>query len=116
MEPSLHDGDVVLVRRTKQDRLRAGQVVVVSIPALPGRERVTWEHQGWAIKRVVALEGQALAPEFGGSPGDRVPTSTMVLAGDNQDVSLDSRQLGPYPARSLLGVVVFRLTRSQPAV
>lgn len=116
MEPSLHDGDVVLVRRTKQDRLRAGQVVVVSRPTCRGPELVTWEHQGWAIKRVVALEGQPLAPEYGGGPGDRVPASTMVLAGDNRDVSLDSRQLGPYPGRSLLGVVVVRLTRSQPAM
>lgn len=98
MEPTLHDGDRLLVRRATPRSLSTGRLVVLRRP--PGMAA----EGPWIVKRVCAL------------PGDRVPDTGVVVppgfvavVGDNPH-SQDSRQLGPLPAASLLGVVVRRLS------
>ncbi len=66
MVPALHDGDALLVRRTR--RIRAGQVVVVRFPGVPGP----------SVKRAVRPEGDG-----------------WWVLGDNPFGSTDSRELGP---------------------
>jgi signal peptidase I len=85
MSPTLHDGDRVLVRRSR--RIRAGQVVVFA----------TVRHQRadpqWLVKRVTEVEGEQ-----------------FTVAGDNPR-SLGSAQLGVLPRADLLGIVIRPDTR-----
>jgi nickel-type superoxide dismutase maturation protease len=67
MVPALRDGDALLVWRTR--RIRAGQIVVVRFPGVPGL----------TVKRAVRAAGAA---------------GWWVL-GDNPYGSTDSRELGP---------------------
>ncbi len=85
MSPTLHDGERVLVRRSR--RIRAGQVVVF---AAARRHR---SDPPWLVKRVTEVEGE----QFTG-------------AGDNPR-SLGSAPLGVIARADLLGVVVRPVTR-----
>ncbi len=76
MVPALRDGDALLVWRT--GRVRAGQVVVVRFPGVPGL----------SVKRAIRREG-------GG----------WWVLGDNPYGSTDSRDLGPA---SVVGRVLLR--------
>jgi SOS-response transcriptional repressor LexA len=76
MVPALRDGDALLVRRT--DRVRAGDVVVVSFADVPGM----------SVKRAVR-------------PVER----GWWVEGDNPYGSTDSRELGPA---TIVGRVVLR--------
>lgn len=78
MAPTLRDGDVVLARRA--DRVRSGDVVVVSWASRPGQ---------LSIKRAVRREG----------PG-------WYVVGDNDLASTDSRELG---AALVHGVIRWRV-------
>ncbi len=104
MQPTLRDGDRVLVRRVPPGRLRVGDVVV----ARPGRSGGSW-----LVKRVAALPGDPV-PEAVSARVDRaaVPDGALVLLGDNPAVSWDSRTLGLFDAVLLLGRVERRLSRS----
>lgn len=114
MYPTLSDGDRVLVRRCAVDSVRPGDVVVLLGPRMPGLglspaeflTGATNSERTLMVKRVVAI------------PGDPLPgTSSVVLAdeiivtGDNESMSFDSRQAGPFEASEVRGVVVRRLTR-----
>jgi signal peptidase I len=63
---------------------------------------------------VFALPGDPLprarVPKLRAVPGERVPDSSLVVLGDNPSMSIDSRQLGLFPADRLLGVLVRRTT------
>jgi signal peptidase I len=95
MRPSLAEGDRLLVRRGGRGRLRRGQLVVARRP-WPGHR---WSDPqpgvvtegGWLVKRVEAVDE---------------PPGTVYLVGDNGAQSWDSRQWGPCPTGSVLGVVV----------
>jgi signal peptidase I len=88
MEPTLHNGDRLLVRRVRAERLRIGQVVVLT--AAP-----------WIVKRVAAIPGDPVPWR----PDLMVPAGALVLLGDNRARSLDSRKLGYFATDNLLGVV-----------
>lgn len=80
MQPTYHDGDRLLVWRTR--RVRAGQVVVVHDPR--GGDRL------W-VKRVSALTADG-----------------VDIRGDDPAHSTDSRHVGPVPRRLIVGRVVHR--------
>jgi signal peptidase I len=101
MEPTLRDGDRLLVRVMPPDRLSTGQVVVLAAPD-GGHE--------WIIKRLAALPGDPV-------PHDRIPAITdarvpggcLILLGDNPARSWDSRGAGYFAAGDVLGAAVRRL-------
>lgn len=97
MRPTLLSGDRLLVRRASLRSVRTGQIVVLS----SDHERI--------VKRVVALPGEPVPQELIRSCGPDVPPGCLVLLGDDPDASLDSRRLGPYSGKNLLGVVVRRM-------
>ena len=88
MEPALHPGDWLLVRRT--GRVRPGQVVVARHPARP----------------TLLLVKRAQRRDPGG----------WFLQSDNLNGSAtDSRTFGLVPPELIEGVVLFRYRRSRPA-
>jgi signal peptidase I len=119
MEPALHAGDRVLVRRVPLGRVRAGDVVVVEDPMGPPPAArsgaAAYAGRGlaarpWVIKRAVALPGDPLpasvGPVVAAPAGSPVPNGRLVLLGDNRDRSADSRVHGYYRGDQLLGVVI----------
>ncbi|MFD0275219.1 S26 family signal peptidase [Kitasatospora sp. NPDC127111] len=99
MEPTLRDGDRVLVRRTRV--FRRGDVVVFPVPDGPRDE----QGPSWLVKRVSGVAGD---PAADGCPA--VPSGHLAVLGDNPR-SLDSRTFGTVPSRTALGVAVRRLSR-----
>lgn len=114
MEPTLHDGEWVLVDRWYYQRTGLFRYDLIVV-----------QHDGenW-VKRLVGLPGDRLALVYGPEgtlervlnlntrltppPGDRiltVPPGHLYLLGDNLAVSKDSRIVGPLPLSELLGVV-----------
>ncbi|MDJ1136354.1 S26 family signal peptidase [Streptomyces iconiensis] len=125
MEPAYRDGDRVLVLRAR--RLSTGRVVVAERPGhghvwpgpalSPGARATAVAERQWMIKRVGALPGEPHAPDLGESgevPG-HVPSGRLVLLGDNPQHSVDSRQLGYFPAERVLGVVLLTRPRARSA-
>jgi signal peptidase I len=124
MQPTYDDGDRVLVRRDVAPE--PGQVVVVehlqagaigeSCPLAPGAAGTISSRQ-WLIKRVAAAPGDPVPrgqfPALSNVPEARVPSGSLVLLGDNQQVSYDSRQLGYFPVERVLGRVTRRLSRRE---
>lgn len=91
MEPTFHDGQVILVGKGGLlfGPLKRGDVVVF-----------TRDGQ-LLVKRVVALPYET-APD-----GTRVPADHIYVVGDNLEVSEDSRTFGPIPLRSVIGKVLY---------
>lgn len=81
MEPTLRDGDHVVVRRLGRAP-RAGEVVLVPDPRLSARS---------LLKRVAAVGPRGIE-----------------LVGDRPDRSTDSREFGPVDPASVEGQVLFR--------
>ncbi|MFE6099209.1 S26 family signal peptidase [Streptomyces laurentii] len=106
MRPAHRDGDRLLVRRGP-GRPRRGDVVVL-VP--PGARH----SRHWIVKRVAAAPGDRVprgdVPALTAVPEARVPPGHLVLLGDNPPASIDSRQVGYFPADTLLGVVLRPLT------
>lgn len=106
MLPTYSPGDRVLVRRgTKPGR---GEVVVVEPPndGWPPGVPVP----PWLIKRVAAVPGDRVAGRgYSDTEGGTVPAGMLFLLGDNAKLSMDSRQMGLFSTRQLLGTVVCKL-------
>ncbi|MET9323498.1 S26 family signal peptidase [Streptomyces sp. NPDC003038] len=119
MNPTLADGDRVLVRRTPLHAIRAGRLVV-AVPPQDGRWGGRVRGHRLLIKRAAAVAGDPLpregAPALAGLPEERVPPGRVVLLGDNPAESLDSRFCGYFRADQIVGAVVRRMPRttSQP--
>ncbi|MFI6318208.1 signal peptidase I [Nonomuraea sp. NPDC050556] len=110
MEPTLQHGDRLLVLRTRLRATHRGRLVVLPAAGELGTE--------WMVKRVVAVPGDPVpladVPALAAHPSPVVPDGQMVVLGDNQVLSLDSRRVGYVPARPLLGVVVRHLPTAPP--
>jgi signal peptidase I len=132
MEPTLHAGDRLLVRRTR--RVRAGQIVVVEIPVpvlpdgpppgvgqddLDRAEETTpvnppdHPDRQLLVKRAVAVAGDPVprqsVPALRDVPETVVPRGSLVVLGDNPAVSWDSRDYGFVRPDQFVGVMVRRL-------
>ncbi|MDQ6649397.1 MAG: S26 family signal peptidase [Actinomycetota bacterium] len=81
MQPTLHPGDVLVVRRSAT--VRAGDVVVASFLARPGR---------LVVKRAMR----------------QLADGNWELAGDNAAASQGSESFGPVPPQDVLGRAVWR--------
>jgi signal peptidase I len=110
MEPTLHEGDRLLVRRCSVRRLRRHDVVVLDPPEVREADGETWWEPGRArqVKRVAALPGQPM-PTGIRSSSSVVLAGTVVVLSDNAAVGIDSRRWGPYPANGVVGVVMRRM-------
>ncbi|MEU7487008.1 S26 family signal peptidase [Streptomyces sp. NPDC042319] len=111
MQPTLLGGDRVLVRR--------GPVRAVGELAVLGRAVMgpdDPDYFEWIIKRVAAVPGDAVprdrVPSLAEVPETTVPPGRLVLLGDNQAQSFDSRRFGYYSTEEVLGVVVRPLGRA----
>lgn len=91
MEPTFHDGQVVLVGKGGLlfGPLKRGDVVVFT------------RNGELLVKRVVALPYET-APD-----GTLVPANHLYVVGDNVEVSEDSRAFGPIPLSSVIGKVLY---------
>ncbi|MFD8556955.1 S26 family signal peptidase [Streptosporangium canum] len=103
MEPFLNSGDRVLFRRGKLT-IRRGDVIVLRSP-VPG------SHDPIIIKRVAAVQGDAISAEMGHGVAS-VPADHLVVLGDNGRSSLDSRQFGPVSTEYLIGKTIRRMRRA----
>lgn len=105
MEPSLHSGDRVLVRRTR--RVRRGQIALMRSDP-PG---------ALLLKRAVAVPGDHLPKEWADPDVEdladtTVPPDAIVVLGDNRPVSWDSRHFGHVSRARVLGVLLTRVHTS----
>ncbi len=91
MEPTFHDGQVILVGKGGLlfGPLRRGDVVVFT------------RDGNLLVKRVLALPYET-APD-----GTRVPPNHIYVVGDNLEVSEDSRVFGPIPLNTIIGKVLY---------
>jgi signal peptidase I len=121
MEPTLRDGDRLLITKGYDTPAR-GDVVVFATLDTRNREEDL-------VKRVIAVQGDvvevrqgialvngAVEPTRGllTSPYDptyvepfTVPPGSVYVMGDNRPIALDSRSLGPVPVNSVKGEAVY---------
>jgi len=115
MQPALQPGDRLLVRRTRLDRIRSGQVAVLRQPpggkfqARPDADSA----DGLLIKRIAAVPGDRIPESCQALPDmplpDYVPPGSFIMLGDNPGSSYDSRFAGLIPADLLFGTAIRRL-------
>ncbi|MFG1860793.1 S26 family signal peptidase [Microbispora bryophytorum] len=119
MQPTLRDGDRVLVRRRGVTAVRPDDLVVFAdvidappVPAPAGAAEDDGPRTVWVVKRAVAVPGdpvpEARVPVLAGGTTS-VPAERLVVLGDNPAVSRDSRLYGYVAAERLLGVVIRRM-------
>jgi signal peptidase I len=119
MEPTVHDGAVVLVLRlgAGADRLRRGDLVVYRDPdgaptlkrvvGLPG-DRVAMLDAVLTVDEVPVEEPYVDHSRIDGTYLGRVvvPPGSVYVLGDNRALSIDSREYGSVPDADLVGRVV----------
>jgi signal peptidase I len=131
MEPTLHNGDLLLICRFCQPKV--GDIVIIrNAPPIQQISQQIWsdfnippENFGKYIKRVAAVSGQpvlaysanlwqrhrlpvtlsTIQSHLAANPGT-VPPGSVWLLGDNTLNSIDSRFWGVVPNRLLMGIVL----------
>jgi len=118
MEPTHRDGERVLARRDGRAAIERGSVVVVECP---DTEALTWSGPArrrrhgdeLLIKRVLSVPGdpvpRAQIPALAGAAEPVVPAGFLVLLGDNQERSFDSKLVGYFPVERVQAIVIRRL-------
>lgn len=118
MEPSLHDGQFVVVNRLayRWQEPKRGDIIVFHFPSDPRRR---------FIKRVIGLPGDVITIKGGevlvsGSPLEepylaedplyrgewRIGPNEVFVLGDNRNNSSDSQNWGPLPTDEIIGKAV----------
>ena len=118
MEPTLHDGELVVVSRLayRWETPTRGDIVVFRFPLDPNRR---------FIKRIIGLPGDAIAVHDGkvwvnGTPLDepyiaapprysgdwQIRADEVFVLGDNRNNSSDSQNWGALPLREVIGKAV----------
>lgn len=118
MEPTIADGDRVLVRQLTGPQPAVGSIVAIA-PLQPDGQPVPASEpvsgRLWLIKRVAAVAGDrvpaGLDPALSDRAGEPVPAGAMIVLGDNRADSIDSRHLGFLSADRVRGVVLRGLER-----
>jgi signal peptidase I len=104
MCPTYDDADRVLVRRTRSVRMCGplqGEVIVLLAPV-----RALAEISPLLVKRVAAVPGDEIPPDFRrAAPLPLVPPGQLLVRGDN-DRSADSRSFGLIDFGLIVGTVV----------
>jgi signal peptidase I len=131
MEPTLRDGERVLVFRLWPDRwLHKGQVVII-VPLLhnqPGSRlnRTVPPGRRPFIKRIVGIKGDVITAtiadleqmrqrndlskyEDGAQRTWHIPPNHVFVVGDNHPIGIDSLTWGPIPAWNVLGIALVKL-------
>ena len=128
MEPNFQDGNYILTSRItyRFRQPQRGDVIVLKAPSNPGIEY---------IKRIIGLpgdtimikdgnvyvNGQEIPEQFTSAATNvwqdgfskegvpfTVPAGDLFVMGDNRPRSSDSREFGPIPESSVIGVVFYR--------
>lgn len=122
MEPTMGDGEIVLMNRfaAMQGHYEKGDVVMFHYFDAEGDKTV--------VKRIIATEGDIIriledgvevngeileepyvSGETIGLVDMTVPQGTVFVMGDNRETSFDSRNMGAIPCDDLKGKVFFRV-------
>src|SRR5205807_801939 len=115
MEPTFHNGQVLLMRRTHWP----------SAPLQYGDTVIFRQGDSFLVKRIAGLPGDpapglddltepgttpVMCPASVGAPGTRplphVPKGYLYVLGDNRPSSEDSRDFGPIRASAVVGRIV----------
>jgi len=111
MLPAYRHGDLLVVRRVPLRAIHLGDVVVLDAGE---HDRHQVSVARWIIKRVAAVPGGVVGSGIlPGGQGAVVPPGQLVLLGDNPAQSVDSRQLGYFPASRTIGRVIGVRTRTE---
>ena len=108
MEPTLHDGDLVIAVRTTRHMPRGGIVVFPEPQNRPGAaDPPLPAPPGLVVKRIAAVPGDRLPPELWAhlGRGSLVPADCIAVLSDNP-VGADSRIWGYIPQESCVGLIV----------
>ncbi|MEU1878739.1 S26 family signal peptidase [Streptosporangium sp. NPDC020072] len=118
MEPSLLNGEKILVKRCTASGIRRGDVVFLEMDEPlgwpPGRPILPSSgFRSHIVKRVAALPGERVGADLGVTrsiPRDSVvPAGKLVLLGDNPNTSEDSRKYGYISAAWVTGKMIRKL-------
>jgi signal peptidase I len=132
MEPTLHEGDRVLVNKLSYDLhdVHHGDVIVFERPDEPSDVPHPEDEIQDLIKRVIALPGDVieardgivyindepleesyLAPDTPTTdlPRQEIPEGKVFVMGDNRTNSHDSRRFGPVDESSIVGRAFLRI-------
>ena len=109
MTPTLREGERVLARRVRGERVRSGDIVILRVP---GTSTDGTPNQYTAVKRVAAIAGDPLPPflpPLATTSSEQLPAGHLVVLGDNTWASVDSRTWGLVPAVNVLAKVIRKL-------
>jgi signal peptidase I len=132
MEPTLHEGDRVLVNKLSYDLhdVRHGDVIVFERPDEPSDVPHPEDEIPDLIKRVIGLPGDTIEARDGvvyinderidepylvadtpttDLPRQEVPEGKVFVMGDNRTNSHDSRRFGPIDESSIVGRAFLRI-------